>query len=57
MKVNPISGGKAELKDGVISAFIYDQEGTLQPLKVKDTLMNRCFIQWLQRHDRYSNER
>lgn len=47
-----IQGGKAIIKPDCIEAFIYDQEGNLQPFKIANNKMNQYFIQWLQRHDR-----
>lgn len=49
-----LSSGKAKIQDDIIHANIYDQEGNLIPFMVKDTAMNRFFVQWLQRHDRYT---
>lgn len=49
-----ISGGKALVTDEVIECFIYDQEGTLQPMRLPNNRMTQYFVQWLQRHDRYT---
>lgn len=39
---------------GAIEAWIYDQEGQLQPFRMKDTPFNRAFAEWLRVHDRYT---
>jgi hypothetical protein len=52
--MNELPGGKAKIEKGVISAFIYDQEGNLIPFTVKDSPLNRFFVEYVQRHDRYS---
>jgi hypothetical protein len=49
-----IQGGRATVSEDVINCFIYDQEGNLQPLRLKNTLQAQQFVQWLQRHDRYT---
>lgn len=49
-----ITGGQAVIKGGLIHARIYDQEGQLQPLLLKDITDNQHFVAWLQAHDRYT---
>ena len=44
---------KLDIRDGKIYCFIYMQDGTKQPMVYEDTFTNRCFISWLQIHDRY----
>lgn len=39
---------------GNILYSIRDQDGTLTPMKCKDTQSNRMFVQWLRVHDGYS---
>lgn len=46
--------GKASRNDGAIEFFIRDQDGGLQPFRVKDTVDNQGIVQFIQRHDGYS---
>jgi hypothetical protein len=50
-----IEGGKATVTDDAIHAFIYMQDGTMSPLTLPNTMQNQLFVQWLQRHDRYTS--
>ncbi|MET0375659.1 MAG: hypothetical protein ABW128_15555 [Rhizorhabdus sp.] len=36
----------------MIEAKIYDQEGLLQTFRMKETVSNRLFAEWLRVHDR-----
>lgn len=42
-----------ERRDGALILRIYDQEGNLQELPVRDTRDNEIFGVWLRRFDRY----
>lgn len=45
---------KLDIRDGVIHYRLYQQDGSLQPMTVKDTYSNRLLISWIQIHDRYT---
>jgi hypothetical protein len=45
---------KLEIRDGVIHYRIYQQDGSLQPMKCPDTLPNRLYVSWFQAHDRHT---
>jgi hypothetical protein len=46
---------KLDIRDGVIHYRIYQQDGTLQPMTIRDTHSNRLFVSWVQVHDRYTS--
>lgn len=48
-------GREVTFADGEIRTFILDQEGKQQPFTIPDTVSNRLFADWLQRHDRYTS--
>ena len=41
-----------EMRNGKLVAPIYDQEGEIQELLLKDTKQARLFIVWLRKYDR-----
>ena len=43
---------KLTIKDGVIHFFLYQQDGTKQPMQIPDTYDNRLYVSWFQIHDR-----
>lgn len=42
---------KLRVKDGVIHYFIYQQDGSKQPMAAPDTFHNRQVVSWIQIHD------
>jgi len=45
---------KLDIRDGVIHYKLYNQEGDLTPMTIKNTYENRLFVSWVQIHDRYT---
>lgn len=45
---------KLDIRDGVIHYRLYQQDGSMQPMTVRDTYSNRLFVSWVQIHDRYT---
>lgn len=45
---------KLDIRDGVIHYRLYQQDGALQPMTVKDTYEMRLLVSWIQAHDRYT---
>ena len=45
---------KLDIRDGVIHYQIYQQDGSLQPMTVRDSYEMRLFVSWVQIHDRYT---
>lgn len=43
---------KLDIRDGRIHYFLYQQDGSKQPMTCADTLTNRMFVSWCQIHDR-----
>ena len=43
---------KLDIRDGAIHFGIYQQDGSLVPMTIKDTQFNRLFVSWVQIHDR-----
>ena len=43
---------KLDIRDGVIYYFLYQQDGSKQPMTAPDTVHNRQCISWMQIHDR-----
>lgn len=42
---------KLRLVDGMIHYFLYQQDGSKQPMTCRDTQSNRLFVAWAQIHD------
>ena len=42
---------KLNIRDGVIHYFIYQQDGSKQPMTCRDSQHNRMFVSWVQIHD------
>lgn len=53
LKGDVLDHSKVEVVDGVIHYFLYQQDGTKQPMTAPDTMHNRQIISWIQMHDRY----
>lgn len=45
---------KLDRRDGVIYYKLYRQDGTMEPMTCPDTYANRCYVSWMQIHDRYT---
>lgn len=45
---------KLDIRDGVIHYKLYQQDGSMTSMTVKDTYEMRLFVSWVQVHDRYS---
>lgn len=43
---------KLDIRDGAIHYFLYQQDGSKQPMQAPDTMHNRQCISWMQIHDR-----
>lgn len=43
---------KLKIIDGKIHTFIYQQDGSKQEMIYEDTFRNRCFVSFLQIHNR-----
>jgi transcriptional regulator of NAD metabolism len=43
-----------DIRDGVIHYGIYGQDGSMIPMKVKDSPDMQRFVRWVRRHDRYT---
>lgn len=48
---------KLKIIDGRIHFFLYQQDGTKQPMDIEDTHRNRMAVSWFQIHDRYATSR
>lgn len=48
---NPFDELKVRLSDGWIEYFLYQQDGTKQPMSCRDTRSNRIFVSWMQIYD------
>ena len=42
---------KVRAHDGVIDFSLYQQDGSLQPMRCKDSFGNRMFFSWVQKYD------
>jgi len=42
---------KLRLSEGMIHYFLYQQDGTRQPMSCRDTAPNRIIVAWMQIHD------
>lgn len=42
---------KLRIEDGRIHYFLYQQDGSKQPMSCADTLHNRLFVSWCQKFD------
>ena len=42
---------KLRLRDGLIHYFLYQQDGSKQPMTCRDTPSNRLAVAWMQIHD------
>lgn len=42
---------KLRRRDGLIHYFLYQQDGSKQPMSCKDTPANRIYVAWMQIHD------
>lgn len=45
---------KLDIRDGIIHYAIYQQDGSLQPMTVRDSFEMRLFVEWVKIHDRYT---
>jgi hypothetical protein len=45
---------KLNIRDGLIRYALYQQDGSMQPMTVRDSYEMRLFISWVQQHDRYT---
>jgi hypothetical protein len=45
---------KLNIRDGVIHYRLYQQDGTMVAMTVRDTYSMRLFVSWVQIHDRYT---
>lgn len=45
---------KLKIVDGVIHYRLYQQDGSMVNMTVRDTYSNRLFVSWVQVHDRYT---
>ena len=45
---------KVNVVDGEIHYKLYQQDGTFQHMRCKDTLSNHLYVSWMQIHDRYT---
>jgi hypothetical protein len=50
---DPRDFSKLRIVDGVIHYKLYQQDGSMVDMTVKDTHSNRLFVSWVQIHDRY----
>ena len=42
---------KLKIRDGLIHYFLYQQDGSKQPMTCRDTPANRLNVAWMQIHD------
>ena len=47
---------KLRIVDGIIHYRMYQQDGSMTNMTVKDTYSNRLFVSWVQIHDRYTDD-
>jgi hypothetical protein len=52
MRGNVLDFSKLRIQDDEIHTFIYQQDGSKQPMIYANTFSNRVFVSWLQIHDR-----
>lgn len=52
----PHDFNKLDIRNGIIHYAIYQQDGSLQPMTVRDSFEMRLFVEWVQIHDRYTVE-
>lgn len=45
---------KLDIRDGAINYRLYQQDGSLVPMTVRDSFGMRQFVAWVQMHDRYT---
>lgn len=45
---------KLDIRDGVIHYGLYRQDGSWQEMVCPDNYANRCYVSWMQIHDRYN---
>jgi hypothetical protein len=45
---------RLRIEEGQIHFRLYRQDGTMQPMTVEDSPMNRLYVSWMQIHDRHT---
>ena len=45
---------KLKIENGVIYYKLYQQDGSMVDMTVRDTYSNRLFVSWVQIHDRHT---
>lgn len=45
---------RLDIRDGAIHYWLYQQDGSKQPMNCADTPDNRRFVEWTKIHDRYT---